>query len=169
MENGKNKKVFRSRISVLFIGFMLVIFIFAVIPIFQRGISQGMNSLCIVFVFIFITFCGIRYIISGDKLCLKIWIIPSGSVNIADIVSVERSYKQPLSSPATPSPAASFKRLHIGLTGVKFGFKKAKLPYLLISPVREQEFIEELKTINPDIIVHVPVEKRIWQIKDWDI
>jgi len=164
MGNDKVKKVFRSRISVLCIGFMLGIFILAFIPIIQRGIYQGMNSLCIVFVLSVFLFCGIRYVISGNKLYLKIWMFPSGSVNIADIISIERSYKQPLSS-----PAASFKRLRLDLTGVKFGFTKAKFPYLLISPVREQEFIEELKTINPDIVVHVFVKKGICRVQDWDI
>ena len=164
MKNQNLRKVFRSRISVWIIGFMLGIFILAFIPIFQRGIYQGMNSLCIVFVFVVFLFCGIRYVISGNKLYLKIWMIPCGSVNIVDIISLERSYKQPISS-----PAASFKRLRIGLTGVKFGFKKAKFLYLLISPVREQEFIEELMAVNPDIIVHVPVKRGIWRIQDWDI
>ena len=163
MKKGKIKKVFRSRISVFFIGFLLVAFTPAFIPIFQRGI-QGMNFLFVTFSFIVFFFCGIRYVISEDKLYLKIWFIPSGSVRIADIISIERSYRQPLSS-----PAASFKRLRISLTGVKFGSKKAKFPYLLISPVREQEFIETLRSVNPDIIVHVPVKKGIWRIQDWDI
>ena len=148
MEKVQPQKVFRSRISVLFIVFMLVIAVIAFIPIFQRGIYQGMNYLVFIFLFL-VLFCGIRYIVSGDKIYLKIWIIPIGSLSIANIISVERSYKQPISS-----PAASFKRLRIDLTSVKFGLKGAKFPYLLISPVREQEFIEELKAINPDIIVN---------------
>jgi hypothetical protein len=31
------------------------------------------------------------------------------------------------------------------------------------------EFIDELITVNPDIIVHVPVKKGIWRVQDWDI
>jgi hypothetical protein len=92
--------------------------------------------------------------------------ISKGSVNIADIISVERSYKQP---PLQVSPAASFKKLRICLTGVTFSSKRAKFPYLLISPVREQKFIEKLISINPDIIVDVPVKKGIWRVQDWDI
>ena len=164
MEKVKTKKVFRSRINILIISLMSAMFIFALIPVFQRGIYQGMNLLVIMFLWIIFLLCGIRYIISGEKLYLKIWTISRGSVNIADIISVERSYKQPLSA-----PSASFKRLRIDLTGVTFGSKGAKFPYLLISPVREQEFIEELKAVNPDIIVHVPVKKRIWRVQDWDI
>ena len=160
----QNAIVFRSRISIFFIAFMLGILVLAAIPMFQRGIYQGMNPLVIMFLFFVLLFCGIRYIISRDKLYLKIWGIPCGSVNIADIISVERSYKQPISS-----PAVSFKRLRIGLTGTTFGKKGAKFPYLLISPIREQKFIEELKTVNPDIIVHIPVQKGILRVLDWDI
>ena len=82
---------------------------------------------------------------------------PSGSVEIKNIISVERSYN-PLSS-----PAASLKRLRIGIGG------KARVSYMLISPVREQEFIEELKAVNPDIDVRVPDKKEIWRVQDWDI
>ncbi|MDR0364732.1 MAG: PH domain-containing protein [Bacteroidales bacterium] len=53
--------------------------------------------------------------------------------------------------------------MRIGLGG------KAKFPYMLISPVKEQEFIEELKAVNPDIYVRVPDKKGIWRVHDWDI
>jgi hypothetical protein len=39
----------------------------------------------------------------------------------------------------------------------------------LISPAREQEFIEALKTVNPDIYVEVSDRKGVWRIWDWDI
>lgn len=100
---------------------------------------------------------GMRYILSGSELSLKIWFIPGWRVNIADIRSVERSYN-PLSS-----PAASFKRLRISLKG------NANYSYLLISPVREPEFVDALRAINPDIQVYVPEKKGIWRIWDWDI
>ena len=41
--------------------------------------------------------------------------------------------------------------------------------YTLISPVREQEFIKELKSLNPNIVINVPDKKGIWRIQDWDI
>lgn len=84
-----------------------------------------------------------------------------GNVRISDIISVKRSYN-PLSA-----PACSLKRLRIDLR------KQAKFPllspYLLLSPVREQEFIKELKSVNPDIYVCVPYKKGIWRVQDWDI
>jgi len=157
MENQKVKKVFRSRISVLLLGFILAVFIPCTIPIIKHMVISGLWIMGGTFVFIVFLFSGMRYLISEDKLYIKIWMLPSGSVEIKNIISVERSYN-PLSS-----PAASLKRLRIGIGG------KAKFPYMLISPVREREFIEELKAVNPDIYVSVPDKKGIWRIQDWDI
>ena len=157
MEKEKVKIVFRSRISVLLLMFLLAVFVPCTIPMIKHMIMQGLYILGGSLVFIIFLFSGMRYVISDDKLYMKIWMIPGGSVKIAEIVSIERSYN-PLSS-----PAASLKRLRIGLGG------KSKFPYMLISPVREREFIEELKIINPDIYVQVPIKKGIWRIQDWDI
>ena len=157
MENQNATKVFRSRISVLLLGFILAILIPCTIPMIKHMIIPGLWIMGGTLVFIVFLFSGIRYIISDGKLYTKIWMFPSGSVKIKNIISVERSYN-PLSS-----PAASLKRLRIGLGG------KAKFPYMLISPVREQEFIEELKAINPNIYVSVSDKKGIWRVQDWDI
>ncbi len=153
----EDQKVFRSRISVLLLGFTLAIFIPCTIPMIKHMIIPGLFIMGGSFLFIVILFTGMRYIISGDKLFVKIGNIPCGSVKITNIISVERSYN-PLSS-----PAASLKRLGISLGG------KAKFPYMLISPVREKEFIEELKMLNPNIFVRVPDKKGIWRVQDWDI
>lgn len=153
----EDQKVFRSRISVLLLGFTLAIFIPCTIPMIKHMIIPGLFIMGGSFLFIVILFTGMRYIISGDKLFVKIGNIPCGSVKITNIISVERSYN-PLSS-----PAASLKRLSISLGG------KAKFPYMLISPVREKEFIEELKILNPNIFVRIPDKKGIWRVQDWDI
>ena len=157
MENQKATKVFRSRISVLLIGFILAIFIPSTIPMIKHMIINGLWIMGGTFVFIVFLFSGMRYLITEDKLYVKIWMFSSWSVEIKNIISVERSYN-PLSS-----PAASLKRLRVGLS------EREKFPYVLISPVREQEFIEELKAVNPDINVSVTNEKGIWRIQDWDI
>ena len=150
-------KVFRSRFSVLLIGIVLAAFIFAVIPAFQQMRYNDFFILSGSFIFVIFLFCGMRYIISGNKLYIKVmWIIPSGSVDIANIISVKRSYN-PLSS-----PACSLKRLCIH-------FKNGLYPYKLISPVREQDFIEALKAVNPDIHISAPNKKGLWRIWNWDI
>ncbi|MDR2910193.1 MAG: PH domain-containing protein [Bacteroidales bacterium] len=143
------RKTFRSRISVLITLFILA----TSMPIFTYGF-QITYSIGGVLLFIVIILTGIRYVISDGKLYSKMWFIPWGSIKIEDIVSVKRSYN-PLSS-----PAASLKRLCIGFGNGKFG---------LISPVREDEFIETLKTINPNIEINIPETKGKWRIWDWDI
>jgi hypothetical protein len=109
---------------------------------------------------------GIRYIICGEKLVLKTWFFTGGSANIMDIISVERTYD------ILSAPAASLKRLRLRF---KKKVKKSNfmtwqtIPYWLISPVREQEFVEALKTINPDIYIKISDKKGAWRIQDWDI
>jgi len=120
-------------------------------------IISGLLIMGVTFLFIVLLFCRTRYIISGDKLIVKMWIIPYGSIKIADITLVDRSYN-PLSS-----PAISFKRLRIVFR------KEPYFSYMLISPVREQEFIEELKAIHPNIRFNVPVQEGRGRIWDWDI
>lgn len=147
----KKKKVFRSRISVL-----VCVFIF--IPLFihflKTEMYQDLYIVSGVFLFCAFIFLGMRYIIMEDKLYLKICFIPCGSVKIADIISMERSYN------LVSSPAASLKRLQINFI---------KGQFWLISPVREEEFIKELKAVNPRIFNNVSNKKGIWRIQDWDI
>jgi hypothetical protein len=152
------KKVFRSRVSVLMILPIVAIYIYVAILIFQQKAYQGLFILGGALLFMFLLCFGMRYIISGNKLYMKIfWIVPSGSINITDIISVERTYN-PLSS-----CAASFKRLD-------FNFKSSyKGPSFLISPSREQEFLECLKNLNPDIFIRVSDKKSIFRFWDWDI
>ena len=147
-------KVFRSRISVLLIGVILAAFIPSFISMYTHKTFEGIYILVGTLLLIIFIFFNNRYIISENMFYVKTWIFPAKGVNIADIVSVKRSYN-PLSS-----PAASLKRLKIKFSN--------GLPWL-ISPVREHEFIEALKEINPDIEVYIPYNKGIWRIWDWDI
>lgn len=149
-----HKKVFRSRISVLLFGLILVIFIPISLPMLQQN---SIADICVIgglLLFILFIFTGIRYIISGNKIVFKMWFIPMGSINILEISSLKRSYN-PLSS-----PACSLKRLA--------AYRYGNL-YALLSPVREQAFLEELKTINPRIQINVSTKRGLWRIWDWDI
>jgi hypothetical protein len=116
-------------------------------------------TLGVVFLFILFLLTGFRYIIVGNKLYIKLWILPSGSIDIMDILSVKRTYN-PLSS-----AAASLKRLCVRIKKRK----KIDFPYFLISPVREKEFIEAIKAVNPNIYVQIEDKKGWWRISDWDI
>lgn len=133
MEDQSDKQIFRSRISILLIVSVFVAFISVSIPLLQNKAYTDMCVLACLFLLLVFLFTGTRYIISGSTLSLKIGFICGWSVNIADILSVERSYN-PVSA-----PAASLKRLRIDFS------KRKKYSYLLISPAREQAFIKALK------------------------
>jgi hypothetical protein len=154
------KKQFRSRISVLLIGFILLVFL---LPVFADGARwlYGLGALIlIVALFLF----GTIYTISKDKLYVKLlWFVPLRKVNIPDIYSIERTYN-PLSS-----PASSLRRLSIRFDKYSVISGHGIWLHLLISPVRELEFVEELKRINPAIHVNIPDNKSAWRIWDWDI
>jgi hypothetical protein len=158
----EKKKVFRSRISVLLIGIMLItfipIFMMAIPPLIQFEDYKMLWILGLILLPVILVFTGIRYIILGDKLLIKIWIIPMWSINIADIVSAERSHN------VLSSPAASLKRLKVTL---RRGGKK--FSRILISPVRELEFIAALQAINPFFSIRIADSKAMWRIWDWDI
>jgi hypothetical protein len=154
----EKKKVFRSRISVLLIGIMLItfipIFIIAIPPLIQFEDYKMLWIFALIMLPIIPIFTGIHYTILEGKLFIKILGIPLGNIDIADIAVVKRSYN------IFSSPAASLKRLKISSEAGML---------CLISPVREQEFIEALKAINPDIYVDVSDKKGAWCIQDWDI
>ena len=84
------------------------------------------------------------------------WMIPFGKIAITDILSIKRTHN-PLSA-----PAASLKRLSIYSV-------KSKCSGFLISPVHEQELLDTLKAINPDINMQVPDRKGKRRIWDWNI
>ena len=150
----EQKKVFRSRVSVLLIVFLLLILIPAFIPVIQYGDYKALLPLGGVLLFVIFLFTRMRYVIVRDKLFVKIWFITTWSTSITDIASVERSYN------LLSSPAGSLKRLRIFCTTNR---------NCLISPVKEQEFIKTLKGINPDIQINAPDRKETWRIQDWDI
>jgi len=151
------RKVFRSRISVLMLVFLLAIYSPICFGLFKNKVYDGFFVMSGIMLFcVFFVFRGIRYIISENILYVKCWFIPIKSVYISHLESIERTY-DPISA-----PASSLKRLLIKCRGLSlFSF--------MISPVKEEDFISELKTINPDIKVDVPFKKGIWRIWDWDI
>jgi len=150
---GKVKKVFRSRISVLTIVCLSAFFLLTSLMLEEHHGFFLLGGL----VFIILLLGGVRYIIKDGKIYEKVWFIPTGSLIIANIISIKRAYN------TLPAGAASFKRLHLTMD---FG---CRYPFVFISPVREQEFIMELTTVNPKILVDVPDQKEWRNIHDWNI
>jgi hypothetical protein len=78
---------------------------------------------------------GTRYIIDGSELIIKIGPITERKISIEKIKTISRSYN------IISSPANSLKRLKIDYaSGV-----------VLISPYKEKQFIELLKSINSEV------------------
>ena len=171
--------VFKSRVSVLLMGFVLAIFALPFVLSISRGdfksssfyvfynssafyVAVVIYTLTLAFVF-YIIF-GMSYELTEKHLNFKMWGDTDFKIPLSAIVSVERSYN-PLSC-----PAASLKRLKIRF---KEGYKVPNIvPYALASPVCEQEFLETLKKYNPDIYIRVNDKKgwhRIYRFWDWDI
>ncbi len=150
------RKVFRSRISLVLVVFIAACILPALVPMIRSGniSNPGFYTLIGVLLMIVFIFGGIHYVIVNEKLMVKICGIPYVKINVSEIVSVKRSYN-PLSS-----PASSLKRLSVE-------FKKGRL--CLISPVREKEFLKTLKEINPKINIRVNDKKAWYRVWDWDI
>ena len=99
----------------------------------------------------------INYTISDNTLIIRMFSVNSTRIVISNITSITRSYN-PISS-----PASSLKRLRVNYK------PNLKNSYILISPTREQEFIDTMKSINPNIEINISNKKELWRIQDWDI
>ncbi len=151
---------YRSRISVLLTAFILCLFANPVMYIFKNNIHDYVKIIAIAVPIIFslLIIATINYKIVDNTIEIRaLWFKMWSTIDIARIKTIKRSYN-PLSS-----PAASLKRLEI-----KF-YNKGRVETALISPVREREFIEKLKAINPNLVVKVAQKQSILRFWDWDI
>lgn len=99
--------------------------------------------ICIVMLaFVLVTFRSINYRIDGDKLVVYSFFIPTAYP--IDKIKEIKPTKSVLSSPTT----SLTHRLAITFTDRKI--LKSSIP-LIISPVRQEEFIRHLLSINPEI------------------
>lgn len=99
--------------------------------------------ICIVMLaFVLVTFLSIYYRIDGDKLVVYSFFIPTAYP--IDKIKEIKPTKSVLSSPAT----SLTNRMAITFTDRKI--LKSSIP-LIISPVRQEEFIRHLLSINPEI------------------
>ena len=92
--------------------------------------------------FVLLTFIGIYYRIDGDKLVVYSFFVPTAYP--IDKIKEIKPTKSVLSSPAT----SLSHRLAITFTDRKI--LKSSTP-LIISPMRQEEFIRHLLSINPEI------------------
>ncbi len=95
-----------------------------------------------VLAFVVLTFAGIYYRIDGDKLVVYSFFVPTAYP--IDKIKEIRPSKSVLSAPAT----SLTHRLAITFTDRKV--LKSTMP-LLISPVRQSDFVARIRSINPGI------------------
>ena len=123
----------------------------------------------IIMVLCFFSLRSLHYVLTDKKIQIYYLWCKMGRILISGISSVERSYN------LCSGPAASAKKLRFKFKkGYKWHLYFSNSPFLVvilpsISPVREQEFLETLKTLNPDIQINVTDKKGWWRFWDWDI
>lgn len=126
------------------IWMLLLIFIPFGYPIYEGIITKDL-VLILTFVGIILLILSfllmISYTIIDDSLIISSGLFGKQKIAISDITSIRKT-NNPLSA-----PAMSINRLEI-----KYGHN---FDYALISPVRREEFVEELSKINPDIKVEL--------------
>jgi hypothetical protein len=140
----KNLAVFQSRISAVLAGVVLAIFILLTVSLLHESVYAA----CIIIIGLWLLWIlnmltGFRYVIDDDTLYLKLWAMTFFSVKIMDIVSVRRAY-----SPLSLS-AISRKRLCLYVKN------NPKYTHYYVSPVREQEFLDVLKSVNTEIDIQI--------------
>ena len=138
------KKTFRTKI-----GLELIIFIAGVL-IFCFYEAKDIKALYVLIPFILFfayIFSAIKYEIERETLTVKNAFFLKTKIPISEIKSVVET-NNPLSS-----PAASLDRLYINY---------GKADSVIISPVNRDEFITELKHINPKIKVELKKEPTIF-------
>ena len=154
------RKVFRSRVSVLLLLLVSGLLLF---PVYLTGELILAIFIVISIIYGFFQFRSMYYVLTDSEIQVYyMWGFmgkPFSRMLISAIISVERSY-YPFAT------AASLKKL-------RFRFKKGYKWYRygftpVLSPVREQEFLETLKAINPNIQINVTNKKEWWRFWDWD-
>ena len=153
-------RVFRTRVSAMYILFFGA---FIVLGWFNGGL-KGFIIFGIISAPCIFSLRSTYYVLNDKEILVYGWGLygkPNSRILISAITSVERSYSLGLASSV---PIATLKRLRFRFREVhKFA---AWIP--MISPVREQEFLETLKALNPDIQINVNDKKGWWRFWDWD-
>jgi len=163
------KKVFRSRVSVLYVPILGALLCIGWFASKSSGNFVPLIILGSCTVFTLFAFRSINYVLTDKEIFVYYFGFNTGKFFISAISSVERSYNP------FAGAAASAKKLQFQFKrGYKWDRYFSESPFLqtilpLISPVREQEFLETLKSINPNIQINVTDKKGWWRFWDWDI
>lgn len=130
-------KNYRTRYSVVLVTILIITFALCLYFPIMYYENKGIVPLLVIcgIILIICPFFYIRYTIDGQNLTIKTGPFKS-SIDIKEIKSIEPS------SSILSSPAGSMKRICISY---------GKYDEVLISPSNQDDFIQELLEINPDI------------------
>lgn len=133
-------KVYSSRVSVFMTCFVMLMMGYTGYVVYKSGDIVPVIVLALAFLFVLSIMLSIRYYVDAETKTLKIKVcgLPSGTV---DLTQVKRIYK---SNSILSAPAASLNRICID---IKSG------PDVLVSPRYQQDFLKEIKKINPDVMI----------------
>ena len=127
-------------------GLLALTMFFCILPVFFDDDGILPLILCgVVFIFVTLILCSVYYRIDGNQLIVYEFFTPK-SYPIMEITEVAQT-KSILSAPAT----SMIHRIAIKFSDRKI--LKSVMP-LVISPVRQDDFISLLKQINPNIKIN---------------
>lgn len=140
-------KKYRSKIGLELVGFLLLVFGFNLF-IAKDEITVMLLVMLPIFAFIAYILFSIKYKIEGETLTVHNAFFIKTKIEIQTIRKINET-NNPLSS-----PAASMDRLEI--------FYGNKFDSIIISPIQREDFLNELKKINPAIEITLKPQKTIF-------
>ncbi len=135
-------KKYRTKVDVWLVGVIVGVVGGSVLPVLWCDFSW--LTVIVVMLALLLTLYvvfSITYTIEGDVLTVKNGFFYSRRYDINDIIKIKNS-KSLISA-----PASSLDRIEIYFTG-------RKMP-LIISPKKKMDFVNELKSVKPDILCDV--------------
>lgn len=134
-------KTYRSKIDWWLLALIAAPIVLAGVASIKEGKGEVLLGLIPPVIIIAYVFSTVKYTLNDGMLNVKAGFLVNQDIKIAEIRSVTKTFN-PLSA-----PALSINRLEI-----KYGSNAA---YALISSKNRQQFIADLLTVNPSIIVKV--------------
>lgn len=140
-------KVYRSKIGLeLVVPVTLVLLPIMTFAVYDNATGFGTLVTFLVSAFIADMFMRTHYTIDGDLLKIKCGFLYSKQIEISKIKRISETNN------ALSAPAISLDRLEITYN---------KFDDILISPKKKQEFISDIRNINPGIEVNLKVKSNL--------
>lgn len=140
----ENVKTYRSRLSIILVLFLILIFCFVGLVISFNSIQQNEIGIMIcvltILFIIYLYFTTVYRIIENKELVVKVGFLMNIKIDVDKISKIQKT-KNILSSPAW-----SLDRIEIFYN---------KYDSVIISPNNQAEFIQDLQKINSSIIVDI--------------